>query len=79
MGMVPAAVMWTTVATCSVSFTLSRGETVTSVLRVMKDVGLKGCVNLLPLAVDLTELHVDSVFLERPVHPEKTDSETEMC
>jgi hypothetical protein len=73
--MAPAEEMRTTVATCSIALTLSLGDIVASVLCVINDVGLKGWT-ILPLLVDSTELHVDSVFLDRPVRPENTDSDT---
>ena len=75
MGIVPADEIRTIVASCSTALTLSRGETVISVLCVTNDVGLKGWT-ILPLAVDSTELQVDSVFRDRPVRPENTDSDT---
>lgn len=71
----PAEEMRTTVASCSTAWTLSRGETVTSVLCVTNEVGLKGWTILL-LVVDSTELQVDSVFLDRLVRLENTDSDT---
>jgi hypothetical protein len=48
---------------------------VISVLCVTNDVGLKDWT-ILPLVVDSTELQVDSVFRDRPVRPENTDSDT---
>ena len=74
-GTVPAEEIRTTFATCSTAFILLLGDIVTSVLCVTNNVGLKGCTNL-PLEVDSTELQVDSVFLDLPVLPENTDSET---
>jgi len=74
-GIVPAEEIRTTVASCSTALTLSRGEIVTSVLCVTNEFGLKGCT-ILPLVVDSTELQVDSVFVDRPVRPENTDSDT---
>jgi len=65
----------TTLASCSAALTLSRGEIVIFVLCVTNDVGPKGWTNL-SLVVDSTELQVDSVFRERPVRPENTDSDT---
>ena len=41
-GIVPADDMRTTLAICSTIFSLSRGDSVTSVLFVTNDVGLKG-------------------------------------
>ena len=76
--MVPAEEMRTTLASCSTALTLLLGDTVTSALCVTNDLGLKGWT-VLPLAVESTELHVDSVFLERPVRPENTDSDTATC
>lgn len=73
--MVPADEMRTTLASCSTALTLLLGDTVKSILCVTNGSGLKGWI-VLPLAVDSTELHVDSVFLERPVRPENTDSDT---
>jgi hypothetical protein len=75
MGIVPADEIRTIGASCPTALTLSRGETVISVLCVTNDVGLKGWT-ILPLVVDSTELQVDSVFRDRPVRPEKTDSDT---
>ncbi len=71
----PGEEIRTTVANCSTPLTLSRGETVTSVLCLANEVGLNGCT-ILPLVVDSTELQVESVFVDRPVRPENTDPET---
>jgi hypothetical protein len=76
--MVPAEEMRTTLASCSTALTLLLGDTVRSALCVTNDSRLKGWT-FLPLAVDSTELQVDSVFLERPVRPENTDSDTAKC
>jgi hypothetical protein len=76
--MVPAEEMRTTLASCSTALTLLLGDTVTSALCVTNDLGLKGWT-VLPLAVESTELHVDSVFLERPVRPENIDPDTATC
>ncbi len=70
--------MRTTLASCSTALILLLGDTVTSEFCVTNDSRLKGWT-ILPLAVDSTELHVDSVFLERPVRPENTDSDTSTC
>lgn len=50
----------------------------TSVLCVTNEVGLKGWTTL-PLVVDSTELQVESVFVDLPVRPENTDSDTITC
>lgn len=76
--MVPAEEMRTTLASCSTALKLLLGDTVISALCVINDFELKGWT-VLPLAVDSTELQVDSVFLERPVRPENTDSDTATC
>lgn len=74
-GIVPEADMWTIVASCSLAWTLSRGDIVTSVLCVTKDVRLSGwTIELLADEGSATELHEDSVLLDLPVHPEKTEA-----
>lgn len=60
---------------CSAASTLSLGDTVTSVLRVTYDLGPNGWIILSQLVVDSTMLQIESVFPDRSVHPEKTDSE----
>jgi hypothetical protein len=50
---------------------------VTSVLRVINEVALSGCIIFAWLVVDsAAEVHESSVVVERPVRPEKTDSGT---
>ena len=75
-----AAEMLTTVAICSSARTLSRGDTVISVLCVTKELALRDWTSLPWLIGDsITELHVESAAFDRSVHPEKTDSETIYC
>jgi hypothetical protein len=75
-GNVLDAEMWTTVAICSATSTLSLGDIVTSVLRVTYDLGPNGCMILSELVVDSAVVQMESVFRDRPVDPENTDSST---
>lgn len=82
-GMAPAAVICTTVATCSSTLILSRGDTVTSVLWVTNEVGDRGCtIRLLVreqiVDVSIVELQLESVREDFSVQPEKTDSEASL-
>ena len=79
--MVGGADILTSVAICSSALILSRGETVISVLCVTKELALIELTNLPGLTLadedSTTELQVeDSVFPDRSVQPEKTDSGT---
>jgi hypothetical protein len=74
---VPEEEMCTVVVTSSPLFKLPRGDTVTSVLCVTKDVGLKGCTIRVGLQEDsTTELQLERVCWDRLAHSEKMDSET---
>lgn len=66
--------MWTTFAICSAASTLSLGDTVTSVLRIMYDFGPNDWTMLSELVVDPAMVQVESVLRDRSVQPEKTDS-----
>ena len=65
-----------TVALCSNGSTCSLDCTVTSVLWVTKDFGLKGCTigALLPSMIEPQD---DSVAVDLPVHPENTEPEND--
>lgn len=69
--------MLTTVAICSSALTLSRGETVISVLWVTNELPSRDCTSF-PWCIgdSRIELHVDSVACDFPVQPEKIDSGT---
>lgn len=71
----PAADIWTTVASCSPALTLSCDDTVTSVLWVTNDVRLTGWT-LEPFADagSVMALHEESVLTDRLALPDKTDS-----
>lgn len=69
-----AAEMWTIGAICSEASTLSLGDIVISVLRVTYDLGPNGWIILSELVVDSAVVQMESVFRNRPVHPEKIDS-----
>jgi hypothetical protein len=66
--------MWTIGAICSEASTLSLGDIVISVLRVTYDLGPNGWIILSELVVDSAVVQMESVFRNRPVHPEKIDS-----
>jgi len=76
LGPLPDAEIWTMVAVCSATLTLSRDDTFTLVLWVTKEFWLRGWPSFAELVTDSApESHVDSVTADFPVHPENTDSE----
>jgi hypothetical protein len=53
-------------------------ETVTSVSLTTKDLGLRGCISNVLDTSSVTELHVESVPVDCPLRPEKTESTSDV-